>query len=177
MNRFPILRIILAGAAVPFLGCQGTGTSTEMQPTGLYRCIGESGYAPGELEKIIADLKQREPECTDERPVAMGPVTMGIRVGDSAHSVPTDPAVPADSIRVHAVVLDERCRLVRETVETLPDPHRSLHTMMIADMRDASGMSVETGVYYVNVSVERAGSASDTSYGKIGFYRDPCSQH
>lgn len=178
MNRIQSLSMIPAIGAIAFTGCQGTGTSTEIQPKGLYRCIGESGYAPGELEKIIDDLKRQEPVCVEERPIAMEKgmekatgKAMGKRAEDPAQS---NPVSSTDSIRIHTVVLDARCNPVRESVETLADPHLPLRYMMTADLPDASGRSLETGVYYVNVSVESAGGASDTSYAKMGIYHNPC---
>jgi hypothetical protein len=169
MNRFPILRVILAGMAVPITGClSGTGTSTEHQPTGLYRCIGESAYAPGELEAIMRDLKAQKPECTNHGSVATGP----------EHIVPVsgDPVQSADSIRIHAVVLDERCNLVSDKEKMVPSRDRQTDFLDAWDMSRDDGGPAETGIYYVNVASVGMDGSLDTAYVKAGMVRNPCTR-
>jgi hypothetical protein len=167
MNRFPIFRTVLAFAALPFTGClSGTGSSTEHQATGLYRCIGESNYPPGELEEIMRDLRAQKPACPDHGSVVKGP--------ELTAPAPMDAAETADSIRIHAVVLDERCNLVIEKEKMVPDRNRQVNSMDAWDMSRSDGTPAATGIYFINVASERADGSRDTGYVKVGMYQDPC---
>lgn len=167
MNRFPILRSVLAAAALAFTGCLGgTGTSTEPQPTGLYRCIGESAYAPGELEEIMRDIKAQNLECTDHGSVAIGPEQVVPVSGDAAQ--------PADSMLIHAVVLDERCKLVSDKVKMVPSRNHQAYFLDAWDMSRDDGAPAETGIYHVNIASVRLDGSRDTAYAKVGMVSDPC---
>lgn len=169
MNRFLILRVLMAGMAVPFTGClSGTGSTTEHQATGLYRCIGESDYPPGELEEIMRGLKAQKPDCPDHGSAVKGPERIVAVQGGAS--------IEADSIRVHAVVLDERCRLVSDQVKMVPERDRQVHSMEVWDMSRPDGTPAETGIYYINVASERADGSLDTGYVKVGMYQDPCNR-
>ena len=169
MNRFLILRVLIVGAAVPFTGClSGTGSTTEHQATGLYRCIGESNYPPGELEEIMRDLKAQKPDCPDHGSAVNGPEQIVPMQGGTS--------MEADSIRVHAVVLDERCRLVTDQVKMVPERNGQVNSMYAWDMNLDDGSPAATGIYYLNVASERADGSLDTGYVKLGVYQDPCRQ-
>ena len=167
MNRFLISNIVLACVGFPFTGClSGTGTSTEHQPTGLYRCIGESAYAPGELEEIMRDIKRQNLQCTDDGSVAVGP--------EQVVPVSGDAVLDIDSIRVHAVVLDERCNVISDKEKMVPSRNRQAYLPDAWDMSRDDGGLAETGIYYINIASVRTDGSLDTAYVKVGMVSDPC---
>jgi hypothetical protein len=169
MNRFPILCSVLSATVLAFAGClSGTGTSTEQQPTGLYRCIGESAYAPGELEEIMREIKAQNLECADH-----GSVAVAVRP-EQVVPVSGDAARPVDSMLIRAVVLDERCDLVSDKEKMVPSRNHQGYFLDAWDMSRDDGTPAETGVYYVNIASVRPDGSQDTAYVKVGMVSDPC---
>lgn len=118
----------------------------------------------------MADLKAHPPGCLgdDSQP----PAAKASGHGPSGLLATLYPAT-VDSLHLHSVVLDDRCRVISQDTLALPDSGQTIKVLWLG-MKDAEGKHLQTGVYYVNEETVRADGARDTTYHKYGYYRDPC---
>ena len=161
MSFAPNLRTLLvpAALALALAGCETAPLPADGRTGALYRCIGRPDYDQAALDAFLADLKAHPLICKDGEAVQEGKVAKRT-------------AAAADSVRVHAYVMDSRCRYLNEYQAVLPSEQGRVQ--MRWDLRDSRGRALPTGEYFVNVVSDRGEAGRDTSYHKVGWIQDPC---
>lgn len=147
----------IAGVPFLFLGCDRGDPAAPPQPVGaLYECRGEPGYS-GSWDEILKGL-----DSSGTVYCAPPPTICSVSVDTG------------DWVRVHAVLLDGRCRFLEAFEDTLALEEASHATISVWNGKMADGSILHTGEYFLNAVREWPDGRKDTSWSKFGMIRTEC---